>query len=83
MKAKSSEGSVARVLPRHQLTLPRCVREDLDARPGDELYFEQRPEGGWIVRRRFRSFEELADSIRPHLAGKLTIEEALEGWDDD
>jgi bifunctional DNA-binding transcriptional regulator/antitoxin component of YhaV-PrlF toxin-antitoxin module len=83
MKAKVSDGATVRVLPRHQLTLPRCVREDLDARPGDTLQFERLPDGSWAVRRRFRTFLELADSIRSKAAGKVTIAEALAGWDDD
>jgi bifunctional DNA-binding transcriptional regulator/antitoxin component of YhaV-PrlF toxin-antitoxin module len=81
MKAKPSDGTTARVLPRHQLTLPRCVREDLDAQAGDRLYFERLPDGGWAVRR--ERFLELADRIRAEAAGEVTMEEALEGWDDD
>ena len=65
------------------MTLPRCVREDLDARPGDKLYFVRQPDGRWLVKREARSLLELFDELRPQLAGELTLEEAGEGWGDD
>ena len=82
MKAKASDAATARVLPRHQLTLPRCVREDLDAQTGDRLSFERLPDGRWAVRREARSLGELLDRARAEAAGVLTLEEAGEGWDD-
>ena len=43
-KAPYGEPQRARLTRQGQITVPKAVREALDAKPGDELFFEQRGE---------------------------------------
>jgi AbrB family looped-hinge helix DNA binding protein len=70
-------GAMARIQPRHQLTLPKEVRCDLGVEPGDTLMFVKTEDGGWRVRRKPNSFLELAEEIRSKGAGTVTLDDVF------
>lgn len=46
--------SRARITSQGQISVPKAIRDHLDAGPGDDLEFEPGPDGAAIVRRRRR-----------------------------
>lgn len=51
----------ARITSQGQISVPKAIRDHLEAGPGDDLLFEPRPDGSAIVRRRVsRSILDLA-----------------------
>jgi len=53
MAISSSRPPKARLTSQGQITVPKAIRDELGAKPGDELEFE-RTEGGFLVRHRRR-----------------------------
>ncbi len=68
MPPKDSAVALARVLPKHQVTIPRAVREDLGVKVGDVLALEKAG-GVWVVRRQpgdlVEFLRELGTRLRP------------------
>lgn len=58
---RATRTSRARITSQGQISVPRAIRDHLDAGPGDDLEFEPGPHGSAIVRRRVaRSILDLA-----------------------
>ena len=72
---------LARVQPRHQVTLPKELRHDLGVEAGDTLMF-YKVDGEWHVRRKPESLLALMDEIRAESAGITTLED-VRRWRDD
>lgn len=74
--------ALVRVQPRHQVTLPKQMREELCLDAGAMLSFEKLPDGSWRIERQPRTLLDLLDEIRVDSPGVTTIEEIRSGWYD-
>lgn len=68
---RATRTSRARITSQGQISVPKAIRDHLDARPGDDLEFEPGPDGSATVRRRVaRSILDLA-GIAADDAGRI------------
>jgi AbrB family looped-hinge helix DNA binding protein len=76
-------GAIVRVQPRHQVTLPKEVRCDLDLKTGDKLMFTKTEDGGWRIRKNPASLLAFMDELRPKMAGKVSLDDVFRWRQED
>jgi AbrB family looped-hinge helix DNA binding protein len=79
---RQSKGLRSRITSQGQITVPKAVRDQLGAKPGDELEFDPGP-GGMVIRLRPRTsilaFAGVADSAATRIpASAEAMDDALE-----
>ena len=70
-------GAMARIQPRHQVTLPKEVRCDLDVKPGDKLMFTKLTDGSWNLSKKPESLLAFMDELRSKMAGNVTLDDVF------